>query len=204
MMALWSAGAPPLVLASQSRTRQDLLANAGIRFEAIPAAIDERAIEAQLAGSGAGASEIAVHLSLVKALKISAKMPGRLVVGADQMLCFEDRLFAKAADLAAARAQLELLSGKTHELHSGCCAVRGGQVLFETVSVARLSCRELSAAFIETYLARAFVSGSAGAYQIEGLGIQLFEAIEGDHFTVLGLPLLPLLKFLRSEGSLLS
>jgi septum formation protein len=203
MMALWRAGAP-LVLASQSRTRQDLLASAGIPFEAMPAAIDERAIEAQLIGVGAGASETAVHLSLAKALKISAKMPGRMVIGADQTLCFDGRLFAKAADLAAARAQLELLSGKTHELHSGCCAVRGGQVLFETVSVARLSCRKLSPEFIETYLAQACASGSAGIYQIEGLGIQLFEAIEGDHFTVLGLPLLPLLKFLRGEGSLLS
>jgi septum formation protein len=203
MMALWRVGAP-LILASESRTRQDLLASAGIPFEAMAAAIDERAIEVELAGSGAGASETAAHLSRAKALKISTILPPRLVIGADQVLCFEGRLFAKAAGLPAVRAQLEILSGKTHELHSGCCAVRGGKILFETVSVARLSCRKLSAEFIETYLAEAGAFGNAGAYQIEGLGIQLFEAIEGDHFTILGLPLLPLLEFLRREGSLLS
>ncbi len=203
MTALWRAGAP-LILASQSRTRQSLLASAGIPFEAMPAPIDERAIEARYAHSGATASETAVHLSIAKARKISAIKPGRMVIGADQVLCFEGRLFAKAEDRAAARVQLALLSGKTHELHSGCCAVRDGKVLFETVSVARLRLRNLSAEFVETYLAQAAGQADCGAYQIEGLGIQLFDAIDGDHFTILGLPLLPLIKFLRQEGSLLS
>jgi len=203
MTALWRASAP-LVLASQSRTRQSLLASAGIPFEAMPAAIDERTIEARFARSGVSASETAIHLSIAKAQKISGIKPGRLVIGADQVLCFEGCLFAKAEDRAAARAQLALFSGKTHELHSGCCAVRDGKVLFETVSVARLRLRKLSADFIETYLARAVGQAACGAYQIEGLGIQLFDAIEGDHFTILGLPLLPLIKFLRQEGCLLS
>lgn len=203
MTALWRAGAP-LVLASQSRTRQSLLASAGIPFEAMSAAVDERAIEARYTASGASASETAVHLAIAKAEKISALKPGRLVIGADQVMCCEGRLFAKAGDLAAARAQLELLSGKTHELHSACCAVRDGKILFETVPVARLSLRNLSADFIEVYLAQVAGQADCGAYQIEGLGIQLFDAIDGDHFTILGLPLLPLIKFLRREGSLLS
>jgi len=203
MMAFWRASAP-LVLASESRTRQILLANASIPFEPIAAAIDERATEAELAASGAGASEIAVQLSIAKAQKVSGILPSRLVIGADQVLCLEGRLLAKAADPAMVRFQLELFSGKTHELHSGCCAVRDGKVLFETVSVARLSLRKLSAEFIEAYLAQAGGCPGSGSYKIEGLGIQLFEAIDGDHFTILGLPLLPLLSFLRKEGSLLS
>jgi septum formation protein len=203
MTTLWRAGAP-LVLASQSRARQDLLTAAGIPFEAFAAAIDERAIEAQLAASGAGASEVALHLSREKAIKISAKMPGRLVIGADQVLCLEGQFFGKAADRAAALSQLQMWSGRTHELHSGCCAARNGKFLFETVSVSRLSCRPLSPDFIAAYLSQADGLDSAGGYRIESLGVHLFDAIEGDYWTILGLPLLPLLRFLREEGCLLS
>ena len=203
MTALWRAGAP-LVLASQSRARQDLLTAARIPFEAFAAAIDERAIEARLAAAGAGASEVALQLSRAKALKISANMPGRLVIGADQVLCLEGQLFGKAGGRAAAMCQLQKLSGRTHELHSGCCIVRDGMFLFEIVSVARLGCRALSQDFIETYLSQTGDLGSAGSYRIEGLGVHLFDAIEGDHWTILGLPLLPLFKFLREEGFLLA
>ena len=135
-----------------------------------------------------------------------ATSESRLVVGADQTLCLEGRVLGKPADRAAAAAQLAALSGRTHALYSGCCIVRDNSVLFETVCVARLSCRRLSPAFIEAFMAQAddVLLGSAGAYQLEGLGIHLFDAIEGNHATILGLPLLPLLKFLREEGSLLS
>ncbi len=203
MTGFWR-GTAPLVLASQSLARQSLLAAAGIPFEICAAAIDERGIEAPLVAAGASAAGIALHLSRAKALRVSAKNPGRLVIGADQVLCLEGRSFGKPAGRAAAMAQLEALSGRTHELYSGCCTARENAVLFETVGVARLSCRRLSPEFIDAYMAQADVLGSAGVYRIEGHGIHLFEAIEGDHATILGLPLLPLLKFLREEGSLLS
>jgi septum formation protein len=205
MTGFWR-GTAPLVLASQSPARQALLSAAGIPFEICAALIDERGIEAPLVTSGANAADIALHLSRAKALKVSGEKPDRLVIGADQTLCLECRLFGKPAGRAAARALLEALSGRTHELYSGCCVARENTLLFETVGVARLSCRRLSPAFIATYMAKAgdTVLGSAGAYRIEGAGIHLFDAIEGDHATILGLPLLALLKFLREEGSLLS
>jgi septum formation protein len=205
MTGFWR-GTAPLVLASQSLARKGLLSAAGIPIEICAAAIDEREIEAPLVASGANAAEIALRLSRAKALKVSGEKPGRLVIGADQTLCLEGRLFGKPAGRAAARAQLEALSGRTHELYSGCCVARENAVFFETVAVARLSCRRLSPAFTDAYMTNAgdVLLGSAGAYRIEGLGIHLFEAIEGDHATILGLPLLVLLKFLREEGSLLS
>jgi len=205
MTGFWR-GTEPLVLASQSLARQGLLSAAGIPFEICAAAIDERGIEAPLVTSGVNAAGIALHLSQAKALAVSAEKPGRLVIGADQTLCLEGRLFGKPDGRAAALAQLEALSGRTHELYSGCCVARENSILFETVGVARLSCRRLSPAFIATYMTNAgdALLGNAGAYQIEGPGIHLFEAIEGDHATILGLPLLPLLKFLREEGGLLS
>jgi septum formation protein len=203
MTGFWR-GTAPLVLASQSAARQGLLGAAGIPVEICPAAIDERAIEAPLVASGAGADDVALRLSRAKALPVSGKKPNRLVVGADQTLCLEGRLFGKPAGRAAAKAQLEALSGRSHELYSGCCVARENALLFETVGVARLSCRRLSQAFIDAYMAQADILGSAGVYRIEGPGIHLFDAIEGDHATILGLPLLPLLKFLREEGSLLS
>ncbi len=205
MTGFWR-GAAPLVLASRSPARQALLGAAGIPFEICAAAIDERGIEAPLVMSGANAADIALHLSRAKALKVSAEKPDRLVVGADQTLCLEGRLFGKPAGGAAAKVQLEALSGRTHELYSGCCVARENTRLFETVGVARLSCRRLSPAFIKAYMTKVgdAVLGSAGAYRIEGAGIHLFDAIEGDHATILGLPLLALLKFLREEGSLLS
>lgn len=200
-MTIWR-GIQPLILASQSTARQALLANAGIPFEAIPAELDERAVELASALSAPGA--IAALLARDKALFVSAKHPGRYVIGADQTLILGERLFNKPAGRAQAAAQLRTLAGQTHELHSAVAVARDGEILFEDVSIARMTMRPLDAAAISAYLDAAgeTVTTSVGAYQLEGLGVHLFERIEGDHFTILGLPLLLLLKFLRSQGLL--
>jgi septum formation protein len=197
-MSIWLAK-DPLILASQSRARQMLLANAGIAFEAIPADIDERAVQRDSGLSGPG--EIAKLLAQEKALWVSRHMPGRVVVGADQTLALGTRLFSKPAGRAAAAEQLRLLAGVSHELHAAFAVARDGKILSADVSVARMTMRRLSASEIDSYLDQAgdAVTTSVGAYQLEGLGVHLFERIEGDHFTILGLPLLPLLAFLRSE-----
>jgi septum formation protein len=195
-------GTKPLILASQSRARQALMANAGIAFEAIPAEIDERAIQRASGLSAPG--EIATLLAREKAVSVSSRRHGQFVVGADQTLALERRLFSKPAGRAQAAEQLRALAGRTHELHSAAAAARDGEILFEDVSVARMTMRPLDGAAIRAYLDTAgeAVTASVGAYQLEGLGVHLFERIEGDHFTILGLPLLPLLKFLRSQGLL--
>jgi len=200
-MGLWLA-ATPLVLASASAVRRTLLEAAGIPVEARPAHIDERAIEA--AAPSGDPSAVAALLAREKALRVAADAPGRLVVGADQTLALGRHRFDKPADRAAARAQLQALAGRTHELHAAIAVARNGNVLFEHVGVARLTMRALSEAFLERYLdaAGAAVTASVGAYQLEGLGVHLFDRIDGDHFTILGLPLLPLLAYLRAEGSL--
>jgi septum formation protein len=197
-MTLWR-GKDPLILASQSRARQTLLANAGIDFEAIPADIDERAVQQESRLTAPG--EIAALLAREKSLFVSAKWPDRFVVGADQTLALGSRLFSKPAGRAQAAEQLRALAGGTHELHSAVAVSRDGKIVFADVSVARMTMRKLSEADIEAYLDEAgeAVTSSVGAYQLEGLGVHLFERIEGDHFTILGLPLLPLLAFLRSE-----
>jgi septum formation protein len=197
-MTIWR-GKDPLILASQSRARQALLAGAGIAFEAMPAEIDEREIQraSGLVTPGAVASLLAGQ----KALFVSSHHPGRIVVGADQTLALAQRLFSKAAGRAQAAEQLRALAGNSHELHSAVAVARDGRLVFETASVARMTMRRLTSAEIEAYLDEAgeAVTSSVGAYQLEGLGIHLFERIDGDHFTILGLPLLPLLAFLRSE-----
>ena len=200
-MGLWRA-ATPLVLASGSAVRRTLLEAAGIPVEARPARIDERAIEASAPSDDPSA--VAALLAREKALRVAMELPGRLVVGADQTLALGNRRFDKPADRAAARAQLQALAGRTHELHSAVAVVRGRDVRFEHVGVARLTVRPLSDDFLDRYLdaAGAAVTASVGAYQVEALGVQLFERIDGDHFTILGLPLLPLLAYLRAEGSL--
>jgi septum formation protein len=197
-MTLWR-GKDPLILASQSRARQMLLANAGIRFDAVPADIDERAV--QLASGLRAPGEIASLLAREKALDVSRGQPGKYVVGADQTLALETMLFSKPAGRVAAAEQLRDLAGRRHELHSAVAVVRDGKILFEAVAIARMTMRPLSEAEIRSYLdeAGAAVTTSVGAYQLEGLGVHLFERIDGDHFTILGLPLLPLLAFLRSE-----
>jgi septum formation protein len=200
-MTVWR-GTKPLILASQSHARQALLANAGIAFEAIPAEIDERAIQRASGLSAPG--EIAALLAREKAISVSVRRPGQFVVGADQTLALDQRLFSKPAGRAQAAEQLRALAGQSHELHSAAAVARDGEILFEDVSIARMTMRPLDSAAIRAYLDTAgeAVTTSVGAYQLEGMGVHLFERIEGDHFTILGLPLLPLLKFLRSQGLL--
>jgi len=200
-MALWLAD-KPLVLASKSAPRRAMLEAAGIPIEVCPADIDERAVERAAVASAAG--DVAALLARAKARAISIGMPGRLVIGADQTLVLGERRFDKPADLAAARAQLQALAGKTHELHSAIAFVRDGEVLGETVQVARMTMRAFSEAFLDAYLeaAGSMVMASVGAYQLERYGVHLFERVEADHFTILGLPLLAALDFLRREGSL--
>ena len=191
-----------LILASQSRARQMLLANAGISFDAIPADIDERALQKNSGLSAPG--EIAGLLAREKACFVSSKNPGRYVLGADQTLALGNRLFSKPAGRTQAADQLRLLAGHTHELHSAVAVARDGKIVFSDVVVARMTMRRLDESEIEAYLHQAgqAVTTSVGAYQLEGLGVHLFERIEGDHFTILGLPLLPLLAFMRGEGLL--
>jgi septum formation protein len=200
-MGLWLA-AQPLVLASRSASRSAVLAGAAIPVEILPADIDERAIETQ-AGLQSP-SQIALLLARAKASAISAKLPGRLVLGADQTLALGQRLFAKPADLAAASDQLKRLRGRTHELHSAVVVARDGAILLEHCEIARLAMRSFSDRFLAAYIEAAgpAVTASVGGYQVEGIGIHLFERIEGDHFTILGLPLLRLLQFLRQHGCL--
>lgn len=188
-----------LILASQSRARRMLLENAGLDFEALPADIDERGVQTNSGLSAPG--EIASLLAREKALFISRQKPGRYVVGADQTLALGQRMFSKPAGRAQAAEQLGLLAGQIHELHSAVSVARDGQILFDDVSVARMTMRPLAAGEIAAYLDQAgeAVTTSVGAYQLEGLGVHLFERIEGDHFTILGLPLLSLLAFLRRE-----
>ncbi|MBR1123390.1 Maf family protein [Bradyrhizobium lablabi] len=197
-MTIWR-GKDPLILASQSRARQSLLANAGIAFEAVPADIDERAVQGN---SGLRAPDnIALLLAREKALFVSAGYPGRVVVGADQTLALGNRLFSKPAGRAQASEQLRALAGQTHQLCSAVAVARDGKILFAEISIARMTMRPLSGDEIKSYLDEAgeAVTTSVGAYKLEGLGVHLFARIEGDHFTILGLPLLPLLAFLRSE-----
>ena len=197
-MTLWR-GEHPLILASQSRARQTLLANAGISLEAVPAEIDERTLQQNSGLSVPG--DIAAFLAREKALWVSTRQPERFVAGADQTLALEKRLFSKPAGRAQAAEQLRALAGRSHELHSAVAVAHDGKILFEGAAVARMTMRPLSQAAINAYLDEAgeAVTSSVGAYQLEGLGIHLFERIEGDHFTILGLPLLPLLAFLRSQ-----
>jgi len=197
-MTIWR-GKDPLILASQSRARQALLASAGIAFQAMPAEIDER--EIQRASGLVTPGAIASLLAGQKALFVSSHQPGRIVVGADQTLALAQRLFSKPAGRSQAAEQLRALAGNSHELHSAVAVARDGKLVFETASVARMTMRRLTPADIEAYLDEAgeAVTSSVGAYQLEGLGVHLFERIEGDHFTILGLPLLPLLAFLRGE-----
>ncbi|UWU92773.1 Maf family nucleotide pyrophosphatase [Bradyrhizobium sp. CB1015] len=197
-MSLWR-GTSRLILASQSSARKMLLANAGLDFEAVTADIDERGIQA--ASKLSDPREIGLLLAREKARAVSVGHPGNYVIGADQTLALGNRLFNKPAGRAQALVQLRDLAGQTHELNSAVAVAQDGRILFEHVSVARMTMRSMSEAELSAYLDAAgeAVTTSVGAYQLEGLGIHLFERIEGDHFTILGLPLLPLLAYLRSE-----
>ena len=199
-----SAGAP-VVLASASATRLRLLSEAGVAAIVDPADIAETEIIASLRAEGALAGECAAALAEAKASRVSARHPGALVIGADQLLDCEGEWLEKPRDLEAARTQLKRLRGRPHALLSAVAVLRDGGRLWGALDRAELLMRPFSDAFLEDYLARAGseVLHSVGAYRLEGLGAQLFEHVEGDFFTILGLPLLPLLGFLRERGVLL-
>ncbi|GAA5664470.1 7-methyl-GTP pyrophosphatase [Brucella sp. NBRC 14130] len=190
-----------LILASKSPFRSALLKNAGIEFSTASAEIDERAVEAPLYETGATSEEVAQVLAEAKALDVSEKNPGAVVIGCDQTLSLGDEIFHKPADMEAARRQLLKFSGMTHQLNSAVVLVKDGETLWRHVSIARMTMRDLDPGFVGRYLGRVgdAALSSVGAYQVEGPGIQLFDRIDGDYFTIVGLPLLPLLAELRKE-----
>lgn len=201
--SIWLSPIKP-VLASKSASRRFLLESAGIEVDAEPAAIDERRLEAEHFGNGGAVADLAGRLAQAKALDVSLRRPQALCIGADQTLRLENRVFHKARDLEEAARNLAALAGRTHRLNSALCVARDGAVLFEAEDNADMRMRALSEAAIERYLAAAGPAAlsSVGAYQVEGLGIHLFEAIAGDQATILGLPMLALLQWLRSQGLL--
>lgn len=202
-MPMWLAS-DPLIVASRSAARRALLEAAGVELAVAPADIDERRLENQAGSQAPGA--VALLLAREKAAAVGRLHPARLVLGADQVLALDEQRFAKPADRSAAKTQLLALRGRSHELHSAVVFMADDVVLFEHVGVARLTMRAFSERFLELYLdtVGAAATASVGAYQLEGLGVQLLERIEGDYFTVLGLPLLPALEFLRRRGCLAS
>ena len=191
-----------MILASQSASRQAMLAAAGVAFTAIPAHLDERALEAAMAGSPPGA--VAAALARAKAQAVSLEYPGELVLGSDSLVEVAGRRFDKPASRAEAGAHLRFFSGKVMHLHSAAALARGGAQLWQCDVMAELHVLEISDIFIENYLASEWpaVSGCVGVFRIEGRGVQLFNKIEGDHFTVLGMPLLRVLGALRDLGEL--
>jgi septum formation protein len=203
-MTLWQG--EPLVLASKSAPRRALLEAAGIALAIDPADIDERAAEAASPREAATPEGAALLLARAKAFETAKRNRTRIVLGADQTLALGNERFSKPKSREAARAQLRKFSGKTHALHSGVALVCDGKVLFETVSSAHLTMHDFSDAFLDAYLDEAGdrVMQSVGAYQLESVGVNLFEKIEGDHFTILGMPLLPLLAYFRSSGMIVS
>ncbi|CAO3355929.1 Maf family protein [Azospirillum palustre] len=196
------SAAPKLVLASGSRTRAAMLEQAGVPAILDKPLVDEDEVKAAGRAENVPADAVAEALAELKAQRITRRHPGALVVGADQMLECEGRWFDKPADRAAARAQLLDLRGKTHRLVSCAVVVRDGERMWHKTDSARLTMRNFSEAFLDDYLTSVGdeVLHSVGAYQLEGLGAQLFQRVEGDFFTILGLPLLPLLGFLRVHG----
>jgi septum formation protein len=192
-----------IILASGSRTRHHMLQAAGLRFTVVPADLDETALRREMAAEDPPAAprEVALRLAIAKAEQVSAHNADCLVIGSDQVLDLEGEILSKPDGPEGARRSLALLAGRTHELHSAVALARNGKATWDAIDTARLTMRPLSAAFIEDYMRRggASLCQSVGAYQIEGLGIQLFERVVGDHFTILGLPLMALLGELRSR-----
>jgi len=195
---------PPLVLASQSATRAALLAAAGLRFEARPARVDEAAIKQACRAEGLGAADAALTLAGLKAERI--RDPDAMVIGADQLLVCGETWFDKPAGIDGARAHLRALRGQTHRLVTAVVCLRGGQEVWRHVAEPRLRMRGFSDAFLEDYLAAEgdAVLACVGAYRLEGMGMHLFDGVQGEHAAILGLPMLPLLGFLRQHGLVLS
>lgn len=204
MSALWQH--EPLVLASNSAVRRAVLEAAGIPVVIDPADIDERAAEAAAPEEAARPDAAALLLARAKAFATAKRQRGKFVLGADQTLALGERRFSKPKSMIAAREQLREMAGKTHALHSAIAIAQDENILFETVSTARLTMHALPDRFLDAYLAAAGerVMTSVGGYQLEHLGVQLFEQIEGDHFTILGMPMMPLLGFLRASGRIVT
>lgn len=200
-MTLWR-GEQPLVLASKSATRLSLLVHAGVPVETVSAEVDERAVEEE--AGDIDPAQVALLLARAKALGGAAAAPGRIVVGADQTLALGPEIFHKPKSVEAARAQLRRLAGHTHALHSAAAVAFDGTIVFDVVVSAFLTMRPLTEDTLESYLGAAGqrVLTSVGAYQLESVGVHLFTRVDGDHFTILGLPLLPLLAFFRQQGLL--
>ena len=190
-----------LVLASASPFRRRMLEAAGLAFAVVPADVDEEALRGGL--EGAPLPRVAEALARAKAAAVGRRLPEALVIGADQVLGLGGRAFAKPRDAAEARGQLQELRGKVHELHTAVALAEGGEVVWAHTETASLAMRRFSDAFLDRYLAEAGdrVCRTVGAYEIEGRGVQLFERVAGDHFTIIGLPLLALLAELRSRGA---
>jgi septum formation protein len=192
-----------IILASASAARRDMLQRAGIVFEVEPARIDERAVQDVLTAdnSDVDPADIAELLAEAKARDVSERNPGALVIGSDQVLNAGATLLTKPADLADVRSTLKRLRGRTHQLHAGVALAQDGDVVWSTVETAGLSMRTFSDAFLETYISAegSDLCACVGAYKLEGRGLQLFQSIDGDYFTILGMPLLPLLAELRAR-----
>lgn len=193
---------PRLILASASAARGAMLTRGGVPFVKDASSVDEDEIKRAMRAEGASAEDLAVALAEMKARQVGRRHDGALIVGSDQVLVCEERWFDKPADRAAARAQLLALRGKTHMLVSAVVVLRSGERLWHHIGRAHLTVRPFSESFLDGYLDAAgdAILGSVGAYQLEGLGAQLFARVEGDYFTILGMPLLPLLDFLRNHG----
>lgn len=193
-----------IILASASPFRLAMLRNAGIETEANPSRIDERAVEEAVGDAAISPENLAWILAEAKAEEVSERFPGALVIGSDQTLSLGDEVLHKAAGMEEARRRLLKLSGKTHHLNSAVVLARDGKALWGHVSVANMTMRKLDPAYVGRYLSRVGdqVLRSVGVYQIEGEGIQLFDSIEGDHFTIVGMPLLPLVAELRRLGAI--
>lgn len=198
---------PVLVLASSSATRHALLLRAGLAFEALPAAVDEAALKEACQAENIPAEDAAIILAEAKAERIARRLPDALVIGGDQLLVCKmedgtERWFDKPADIAVARAQLLALRGRTHRLVTATVAWRNGARIWQDVTTPRLTMRDFSEAFLDAYLAAEgeALLGSVGAYRLEAMGVHLFSRVEGEHSAILGLPLIPLLGFLRGHG----
>ena len=203
MTGFLQAGRPPLILASSSKSRANLLEAAGLAFIVEPPGLDESAMRQAVAGGEALAPhDVAEVLARAKAEAVSEVAPKAHVIGGDQVLAFGDVIMSKPESMEAARRQLLDLSGKTHTLHTSVAVATNGETIWADTTVAILTIRKLSPEFIGRYLAAAGeeVLSSVGGYQIESIGVQLFEKIDGDYFSILGLPLIPLLDTLRREG----
>jgi septum formation protein len=205
MNGFLQSGKPPLILASSSRIRAQLLEAAGLAFIAEPPGLDESTMRQAISGEARlGPEDVAEVLARAKAEAVSDLAPQAIVIGADQVLSLDDRILTKPETMAAARSQLLDLSGKSHSLHTAVALARTGETVWAMSQTSTLHMRALSPEFIGRYLAAAGdeVLSSVGAYQLEGIGVQLFDKIDGDYFSILGLPLLPLLHALRREGAI--